>query len=62
MELFSKYREQGLLRLWIGPVYPVIILLDADKVQQLLTSNQNIDKAKFYSFLRPWLGDGLLLA
>uniref|UniRef100_A0A1B0CSB4 Cytochrome n=1 Tax=Lutzomyia longipalpis TaxID=7200 RepID=A0A1B0CSB4_LUTLO len=49
-----------LARVWIGNTLNVM-LCDPKYVEVLLSSNTLIDKSKEYTFLRNWLGDGLLL-
>lgn len=45
--------------IWIGPV-PLIALFRPETAEVLLSSNTNITKSVQYSFLKPWLGTGLL--
>ncbi|XP_020863343.1 cytochrome P450 4V2 [Phascolarctos cinereus] len=55
----EEYRQEPLLKLWIGPV-PMVVLYHADNVEALLSSSKQIDKSCLYKFLQPWLGLGLL--
>ncbi|CAL4137850.1 unnamed protein product, partial [Meganyctiphanes norvegica] len=52
---------EGIHRLWIGHV-PYIILYKAQKVEVILNNSTNIDKARDYNLLHPWLGQGLLVS
>nr|XP_012613755.1 cytochrome P450 4F5-like [Microcebus murinus] len=49
---------------WIGPFYPVLRLVHPKFVAPLLQASAAIipKDRTLYSFLRPWLGDGLLLS
>ncbi|XP_071954423.1 cytochrome P450 4C1-like [Antedon mediterranea] len=60
---FKKYHEQfpSIYRLWIGPV-PSVLLCSPESAEVILNSNKHTRKAHFYTFLKPWLGDGLLLS
>ncbi|XP_027693100.1 cytochrome P450 4V2 [Vombatus ursinus] len=55
----EEYRQEPLLKLWVGPV-PMVALYHADNVETLLSSSKQIDKSRLYKFLHPWLGLGLL--
>ncbi|XP_074084907.1 cytochrome P450 4V2 [Macrotis lagotis] len=55
----EEYRQEPLLKLWLGPV-PMVALYHADNVEALLSSSKQIDKSCMYKFLEPWLGLGLL--
>ncbi|CAG2102902.1 unnamed protein product, partial [Medioppia subpectinata] len=60
IDLCKSYQKDGVFRLWIGPINPVVVLLNADNVEELLSNATNISKAYEYKYLRPWLGFGLL--
>ncbi|XP_063150556.1 ultra-long-chain fatty acid omega-hydroxylase isoform X1 [Candoia aspera] len=50
--------------MWMGPFMPVLILVHPGYIKQVLTAPADTapkDKV-FYGFLKPWLGDGLLLS
>uniref|UniRef100_A0A0B8RS01 Cytochrome P450 4F22 n=1 Tax=Philothamnus irregularis TaxID=1899461 RepID=A0A0B8RS01_9SAUR len=49
---------------WMGPFMPVLSLVHPDYIKQVITASADIaPKDKFfYGFLKPWLGDGLLLS
>lgn len=53
------YRQEPLIKLWLGPV-PMVALYRAENVETILTSSRQIDKSYMYKFLEPWLGLGLL--
>nr|XP_034996907.1 cytochrome P450 4F22 isoform X2 [Zootoca vivipara] len=49
---------------WMGPFLPVISLVHPDYIKPVATASAAVapkDKL-FYGFLKPWLGDGLLLS
>ncbi|XP_040846118.1 cytochrome P450 4F2-like [Ochotona curzoniae] len=54
---------QGFLS-WLGPVIPLITLCHPDIVRPVLNASAAFAPKDviFYSFLKPWLGDGLLLS
>ncbi|XP_049733224.1 cytochrome P450 4F2-like isoform X1 [Elephas maximus indicus] len=49
---------------WLGPICPVITLCHPDIIRPVLNASAAIlpKDIKFYSLLKPWLGDGLLLS
>ncbi|KAM6471669.1 ultra-long-chain fatty acid omega-hydroxylase isoform 2-T2 [Liasis olivaceus] len=50
--------------MWLGPFLPIVTLVHPDYIKQVVTASADIapkDK-RFYGFLKPWLGDGLLLS
>ncbi|XP_070794383.1 ultra-long-chain fatty acid omega-hydroxylase [Pituophis catenifer annectens] len=49
---------------WMGPFIPVLSLVHPDYIKQVMTASADTaPKDKFfYGFLKPWLGDGLLLS
>ncbi|GAB0099269.1 Cytochrome P450 [Sergentomyia squamirostris] len=63
LALSTKAREVhgNTLRLWLGN-HLNVMLCDPKHVEALLSSTTLIDKSKEYTFLRNWLGDGLLLS
>ena len=54
---------QGFL-MWIGPMVPVITLCHSDIVRSILNASAAValKDVIFYSILKPWLGDGLLVS
>ncbi|XP_022104408.1 cytochrome P450 4F22-like [Acanthaster planci] len=47
--------------LWVGPIRPIISVYHPDTVKAVLSTGE--PKAEFtYSYIRPWIGDGLLLS
>ncbi|KAM5232718.1 cytochrome P450 4F2 isoform 2-T3 [Hipposideros larvatus] len=61
-QLITTY-PQGFMT-WQGPIMPLIILCHPDMVRAITNASASIapkDRV-FYSFLKPWLGDGLLLS
>ncbi|XP_055467957.1 cytochrome P450 4F6 isoform X2 [Psammomys obesus] len=49
---------------WIGPVYPVLRLIHPKFIAPLLQASAAVapKEMTLYGFLKPWLGDGLLLS
>ncbi|KAL4687349.1 hypothetical protein H8959_019477 [Pygathrix nigripes] len=61
-QLVATY-PQG-FKVWLGPMMPVIRLCHPNLIRSVINASADIvpkDKV-FYSFLEPWLGDGLLLS
>ncbi|XP_076978067.1 cytochrome P450 4F2-like [Tamandua tetradactyla] len=61
-QLVATY-SQALLS-WLGPIIPIISLFHPDTIRCVTNASATIapkDKL-FYRFLKPWLGDGLLLS
>ncbi|XP_058148560.1 LOW QUALITY PROTEIN: ultra-long-chain fatty acid omega-hydroxylase-like [Dasypus novemcinctus] len=52
------------LLLWIGPVLPLVVLVHPDYIKPLMGASAALAPKDdlFYGFLKPWLGDGLLLS
>uniref|UniRef100_A0A8C2VEI3 Phylloquinone omega-hydroxylase CYP4F2-like n=1 Tax=Chinchilla lanigera TaxID=34839 RepID=A0A8C2VEI3_CHILA len=61
-ELVATY-PQGFVT-WIGPFLPFIILCHPDTARSVLSASAAVAPKDmvFYRFLRPWLGDGLLVS
>uniref|UniRef100_A0A8C4KYH6 Uncharacterized protein n=1 Tax=Equus asinus TaxID=9793 RepID=A0A8C4KYH6_EQUAS len=61
-QLVANY-PQGFVT-WLGPVIPLVNLCHPDMVRTVLSASAAIAPKDmvFYSFLKPWLGDGLLLS
>lgn len=57
--VYAVYGRQKLLRMWLG-ARPFVLLYHADAVETILTSNVLTDKSIEYSWLKPWLGEGLV--
>uniref|UniRef100_A0A8C6HNK6 Cytochrome P450, family 4, subfamily f, polypeptide 15 n=1 Tax=Mus spicilegus TaxID=10103 RepID=A0A8C6HNK6_MUSSI len=49
---------------WLGPIIPIITLCHPDIIRSVLNASASValKEVVFYSFLKPWLGDGLLLS
>ncbi|KAF5921568.1 hypothetical protein HPG69_009136 [Diceros bicornis minor] len=49
---------------WIGPILPLLVLVHPDYIKPLVGASAAIAPKDdlFYGFLKPWLGDGLLLS
>ncbi|KAL4827750.1 hypothetical protein H8958_004015 [Nasalis larvatus] len=61
-QLVATY-PQG-FKVWMGPVFPLLSLCHPDIIRSVINASATLaPKDKFfYSFLEPWLGDGLLLS
>lgn len=57
--VYAVYGRQKLLRMWLG-ARPFVLLYHADAVETVLTSNVLTEKSIEYSWLKPWLGEGLV--
>ncbi|XP_048473834.1 ultra-long-chain fatty acid omega-hydroxylase isoform X1 [Rhincodon typus] len=61
-ELVSTFPHT--MKTWLGPAIPLILLFHPSYIKPVLLASAPIapkDKL-FYGFLRPWLGDGLLIS
>uniref|UniRef100_A0A8C5W2K6 Cytochrome P450 family 4 subfamily F member 22 n=1 Tax=Microcebus murinus TaxID=30608 RepID=A0A8C5W2K6_MICMU len=49
---------------WMGPVLPLVVLVHPDYIKPLVGASAAVAPKDelFYGFLKPWLGDGLLLS
>ncbi|XP_070102631.1 cytochrome P450 4F2 isoform X2 [Equus caballus] len=61
-QLVANY-PQGFVT-WMGPVMPLVTLCHPDMVRTIVSASAAIapKDVVFYRFLKPWLGDGLLLS
>ncbi|XP_078387266.1 cytochrome P450 4F3 isoform X2 [Cetorhinus maximus] len=52
------------MKTWLGPVLPLISLFHPDYIKPVLLASAPIAPKDnlFYGFLKPWLGDGLLIS
>ena len=57
-QMIAKYGWK-ISRLWIGPFIVVIVIHHTDPLKKVLKCKKS---DKIYSMVRPWLGDGLLVA
>ncbi|XP_006811811.1 cytochrome P450 4F3-like [Saccoglossus kowalevskii] len=60
LESFTKHHSTSRVS-WTGPFEVTVILYHPSVIKPLLASTEPKDDL-FYGFLRPWLGDGLLLS
>nr|WCC58130.1 cytochrome P450 [Pharsalia antennata] len=62
LKILTNYTIQygGLLRIYVPPTRPSVLISDSEALQVLLASNTEVEKAKDYNFCKPWLGSGLL--
>lgn len=54
-------RFPHIYRMWMG-IYPEIRIAKAEYVEKILSTTKHIEKSYAYEFVRPWLGDGLLIS
>lgn len=61
VKLCDEYgaNKYGLVRLWLGPFLPIVIICDAKAAQTVLNSPHYVDKASFYGIFRSAIGDGI---
>ncbi|XP_062966831.1 cytochrome P450 4F2-like [Cynocephalus volans] len=61
-QLVSTY-PQGFMG-WMGPIFPIVSLCHPDIIRSVINASAAIapKDMTFYGFLKPWLGDGLLLS
>ncbi|KAG8588217.1 hypothetical protein GDO81_005906 [Engystomops pustulosus] len=52
------------MKTWMGPTIPIVSLIHPDSLKSVVAASAAIAPKDelFYGFLRPWLGDGLLLS
>lgn len=64
MKIITDYTIQygGLLRIYVPPVKPTVVITDPEVLRIILTSNKEVAKAQDYSFFKPWMGNGLLVS
>ncbi|XP_049628391.1 cytochrome P450 4V2-like [Suncus etruscus] len=55
----EEFQHMPLFKFWVGTV-PLVALYRAESVETILCSSKQIDKAYVYTFIKPWLGLGLL--
>uniref|UniRef100_A0A8D0JQC4 Phylloquinone omega-hydroxylase CYP4F2-like n=1 Tax=Sus scrofa TaxID=9823 RepID=A0A8D0JQC4_PIG len=50
--------------IWMGPITPIIVLCHPDLIRTMANASAAVapKDVVFYDFLKPWLGDGLLLS
>ncbi|CAH1400030.1 unnamed protein product [Nezara viridula] len=65
-EIFEKlveksYQYEDVIKVWFGPRLFVFLTNPVD-IEVLLTSTEHIEKSVEYDFMKPWLGDGLLIS
>ncbi|KAK2490703.1 hypothetical protein MC885_010487 [Smutsia gigantea] len=61
-EQVTTYSEG--FKIWLGPTIPIVFFCHPNMIRTIANASASIapkDKV-FYEFLRPWLGDGLLLS
>ncbi|XP_021105991.1 leukotriene-B4 omega-hydroxylase 3 isoform X3 [Heterocephalus glaber] len=63
VEQMAHTYPQGFV-MWFGPILPIITLCHPDSLRFVLSASVQVavKDVFFYGFLKPWLGDGLLLS
>ncbi|KAM4795547.1 ultra-long-chain fatty acid omega-hydroxylase-like [Rhinophrynus dorsalis] len=61
-QLLTNFSQSFMI--WMGPAMPIITLVHPDSIKPMAAASAAIAPKDdfFYGFLRPWLGDGLLLS
>ncbi|XP_054859162.1 ultra-long-chain fatty acid omega-hydroxylase-like [Eublepharis macularius] len=61
-KLVATFHQAFLM--WLGPFLPVLSVVHPDYIKPIATASADIAPKDelFYGFLKPWLGDGLLLS
>ncbi|XP_023989903.1 cytochrome P450 4F2 isoform X6 [Physeter macrocephalus] len=61
-QLVANY-PQGYM-IWMGPITPLVIFCHPDLIRNVANASATVapKDVHFYDFLKPWLGDGLLLS
>lgn len=57
---WAQQFHDGLYCLWIGPLYPFVVMYKPELVEILLNNSKHTTKSIEYEFVHPWLGTGLL--
>jgi len=60
LDWMEEYNREGIMSVWLGPTYPLVLIYEPDLCETLLNSSKHITKSPDYEFLHPWLGTGLL--
>ncbi|GJQ70765.1 hypothetical protein Trydic_g695 [Trypoxylus dichotomus] len=48
-----------IIKLWIKPFKPAIMVADADLMNKILMSREHLQKTEMYDLLKPYMGEGL---
>lgn len=59
--MFNEQPNVRMARIWLGPL-PFVLIYGATECEPVLSSNRMLHKMFHYSFLSPWIGDGLLIS
>ncbi|XP_036751448.2 cytochrome P450 4F2-like [Manis pentadactyla] len=61
VEQVATYSEG--FKIWLGPTIPLVVFCHPNMIRTISNASATIaPKEGFYNFMRPWLGDGLLLS
>lgn len=65
-KIFSELQKTWKLyphiqRSWVG-IYPEIHIAKAEYVEKIMSTTKHMEKSYVYEFIKPWLGDGLLIS
>lgn len=59
--LTQKLRQHGgIIRQFIGPRKPSLLIADRNFLKFLCDNKKHVSKSKFYRYMKPWLGEGLI--
>ncbi|XP_014274984.1 cytochrome P450 4g15 [Halyomorpha halys] len=56
-----SYQYEDVIKIWFGPRL-LVFLTNPQDIEILLSSTEHIEKSIEYEFMKPWLGDGLLIS
>jgi cytochrome P450 family 4 len=64
LHTFTKFTTEygSTVKIRLGSFYISLITIDYKLIELILSSNKNLMKSLNYSYVRPWLGNGLLLS
>ncbi|EFN69257.1 Cytochrome P450 4C1 [Camponotus floridanus] len=60
-KLLQNKNKSGLYTVWIG-LHPIVCAITPECIKSILQSKTHVEKGEQYSFLKPWLGNGLITA
>ncbi|KAJ7382903.1 Cytochrome P450 4V2 [Desmophyllum pertusum] len=55
-EWINENTADGLMCIWLGPLYPFVLVYKPELIEVILNSSRHITKSLDYQFLHPWLG------
>jgi len=60
-ERMLQFQDEGCSPIFMGPI-PNLSIFDPNIIAQIVATNKHTHKSFFYDFMKPWLGDGLLIS